>query len=168
MVREKKILLIGSSAVGKTTTFKSFLGELVDVSYRPSLSVNIGYKFVESNGKQIGLRIWDLGGQLLHREVWKNYYTNTDGCLLIYDITRKSTFIEIGNWKREMMRQLRKKIPMILVGNKCDLESKREVTYEEGQLLQTKLRAKAFFETSALYNRNIQEVIRKLISLIMD
>lgn len=161
---EKKILLLGSSAVGKTTTFKSILGELLDVNYRPSLSINVGYKLFNLNGKQVGVRIWDLGGQLLHREVWKNYYANTEGAILMYDITRKVTFTEIKNWKREMSKYLQKKIPIILVGNKCDLEAQRQVSLDEGKLLKNKLRAIGFFETSALYNTNIREVFELLIS----
>jgi Ras-related protein Rab-11A len=167
MVIEKKVLLLGSNAVGKTTTFKVITGELVDVSYRPSLSVNVGYKTFEVNGKQVGLRIWDLGGQLLHREVWKNYYNNTNGCLLIYDITRKNTFDEIINWRKEMHRHIKKKFPLILVGNKCDLKDHRKVKFEEGTHLRKRLRASAFFETSALLGINIQKVFEKLISLLI-
>ncbi len=166
MIIEKKVLLLGSNAVGKTTTFKSITGELVDVSYRPSLCVNIGYKIFEKDGKQFGLRIWDLGGQLLHRQVWKNYYKETSGCILMYDITRKTTFKDILDWKKDMSRYIKRKVPLILVGNKCDLESKREVQYEEGLSLQKKLKANAFYETSALRNINVQEVFLKLISLL--
>lgn len=168
LITEKKILLLGSSAVGKTTTFKSILGELLDVSYRPSLSVNVGYKIFEMHGKQVGLRIWDLGGQLLHRQVWKNYYANTEGCLLMYDITRKSTFTEIRNWKREMSMNLKKKISMILVGNKCDLESQRQVSFEDGNALKKKVRAIAFFETSALYKINLNEVVELLLASMFN
>jgi len=167
MVTEKKILLLGSNAVGKTTTFKSIIGELLDVSYRPTLSVNIGYKLYDYNGKQVGLRIWDLGGQLLHRAVWKNYYNNTAGCLLLYDITRKKSYNDIIGWRRDMRQFIRGTIPFVLVGNKCDLESNREVKYDEGKILQKKLRAVAFFETSALLNINIKEVIEKLVNKIL-
>jgi small GTP-binding protein len=164
MVTEKKILLLGSNAVGKTTTFKSFLGELLDVSYRPTLSVNIGYKVYDHNGKQVGLRIWDLGGQLLHREVWRNYYNNTAGCLLLYDITRKKTFNDIIDWRRDMRQFIKGNVPIVLVGNKCDLESNREVKYDAGKILQKRIRAIAFFETSALLNINIKEVIETLMN----
>ena len=167
MVTEKKVLLLGSNAVGKTTTFKSITGELLDVSYRPSLSVNVGYKLFEVNGKQLGLRIWDLGGQLLHRQVWRNYYANTNGCLLIYDITRKNTYTEIQNWKEEMSQHLKSNIPLILVGNKCDLQTKRAVSREEGILLKKRLKANAFYETSALKKINIIEVFEELISFLV-
>lgn len=166
LVPEKKILLLGSSAVGKTTTFKSILGELLDVSYRPSLSINVGYKLFDLKGKQVGVRIWDLGGQLLHREVWKNYYANTEGAVLMYDITRKVTFAEIQNWKREMSKYLQKRIPVILVGNKCDLEAQRQVSFNQGTLLKKKVRAIAFFETSALYKINLKEVFELLLSKV--
>ncbi|MHA1428038.1 MAG: Rab family GTPase [Candidatus Helarchaeota archaeon] len=163
MLIEKKILLLGSNAVGKTTTFKSITGELLDVSYRPSLSVNVGYKLFEVNGKQVGLRIWDLGGQLLHRQVWRNYYINTNGCFLIYDITRRRTFNDIISWKKEMSQFLKKKIPMILIGNKTDLESKREVNYNDGVSLAKKLKVNGFYETSALNKKDIQEVFEQMI-----
>ncbi|MHA1651388.1 MAG: Rab family GTPase, partial [Candidatus Helarchaeota archaeon] len=86
--------------------------------------------------------------------------------ILMYDITRKTTFKDILDWKKDMSRHIKRKVPMILVGNKCDLESKREVQYEEGLSLQKKLKANAFYETSALRNINVQEVFLKLISLL--
>lgn len=167
VVPERKILILGSNAVGKTTTFKSITGEMIDVSYRPSLSVNIGYKYFELNGKEMGLRIWDLGGQLLHRSVWKNYYKNTDGVILMYDITRKRTFNEIQIWKKDMRQFMKSKVLAILVGNKCDLESERVISIEDGELLRKKMKAFAFFETSALRNVNIHEVFNVIVSKLM-
>ncbi|MHA1266483.1 MAG: Rab family GTPase [Candidatus Helarchaeota archaeon] len=166
LVPERKILLLGANAVGKTTLFKSIIGEMVDVSYRPSLSVNIGYKIFNLNGKQVGLRIWDLGGQLLHRPVWRNYYANTNGAILMYDITRKNTFLDIMNWKLEMRKHIKKKFPVILVGNKCDLVNDRRISIDEGKKLKKKLKARAFFETSALYNTNVSEVFQRLLSMV--
>ncbi len=165
-MKEYKILLLGSDAVGKTTCFRAITGELVDVSYRPTLVVNVGYKIIDVKKNKIGLRIWDLGGQILLRESWNKYYTQTDGCILIYDVTRSYTYEDIMNWEEDIRKSLKKKIPFILVGNKADLDGERQVSYEEGKELQKKIRAKAFFETSALLNRNIREVFEELGSLL--
>jgi GTPase SAR1 family protein len=59
---------------------------------------------------------------------------------------------------------LKKKIPIILVGNKCDLESQRQVSFEEGNALKKKVRAVAFFETSALYKINLTEVVELVLA----
>lgn len=167
-MNEFKILLLGSDRVGKTTCFKSFIGELIDISYLPTLTVNIGYKILDINNSQIGLRIWDLGGQVFLRDSLSNYYPGTDGCILIYDVTRRYTFNDIINWKEELSKFLDKNIPFILVGNKSDLESERQVKYQEGESLQNQLDIDAFFEISALYNINNKDIFEKIAFILIN
>jgi len=165
-MKEFKILLLGSDAVGKTTCFQSITGALIDVSYRPTLVVNVGYKIINVNGKDLGLRIWDLGGQTFLRASWRSYYDKTDGSIVMYDITRRYTFDDILNWMEEIKKNIKKSIPVILIGNKTDLEKDRMVSPEEGQELQKEIGAVGFFETSALLNRNIKEVFEYLVKFL--
>ncbi len=165
-MEEYKILLLGSDRVGKTALFQAITGELIDVTHRPTLVMNIGFKILNLNGKQIGLRIWDLGGQTFLRDAWREYFSKTDGCILIYDITRKYTFDEIFDWKQDLSNNLNRNIPYILVGNKSDLDFERQITYLEGKELQGNLNLNAFFETSALLNINVREVFSELAAFL--
>ncbi|MHA1301704.1 MAG: Rab family GTPase [Candidatus Helarchaeota archaeon] len=165
-MKEFKILLLGADAVGKTTCFQSITGELVDVSYRPTLVVNVGYKIINVDKKSVGLRIWDLGGQVFLRESWSCYYEKTDGSILMYDISRRYTFEDILNWMQEIKKYVKRKIPIILVGNKSDLENERMVSLKEGEELQKEIGAVGFFETSALLNKNIKEVFEHLAKFL--
>jgi len=143
--------------------FNSVLGQWLNVIYRPTMVINIGFKVYKCNGINVGLRIWDLGGQSFHRQIWRNYYKNTDGCLLIYDITRRYTFNDVVSWKNELNKFLRKPIPLILVGNKIDLKNERKISISEGIMLQNNIEAVAFYETSTLLNINIEKIFETLL-----
>ncbi len=166
-MKEFKILLLGAGAVGKTTFFHNITGELLELSYNPTFGVNIGSKIIELKDNKIKINFWDLGGQTFLRDSWSNYYSETDCAIFFYDITRKETFIEILNWKEELNEIISKPISLILIGNKSDLESERQVTQEEGEKIQNELDAIAFYEISALHDINMKIVLEKIIFTLL-
>jgi GTPase SAR1 family protein len=91
----------------------------------------------------------------------------------VFDITRKESFEKIPSWMDNLLSTINDTIPTILVGNKCDLDSLRVVTFEEGKLLAEKLsteykRVIPFFEASAKTNQNVEELFVKLGSLMLE
>ena len=70
--------------------------------------------------------MWDTAGQEHNASISKNYARNLEACLLVFDLTRRKSFQSVNKWLQEL-RNI-KDIPEILVGNKYDLEEKREVT----------------------------------------
>ena len=93
-----------------------------------------------------------------------NYAKNTRGCFIVYDITNKTSFENIGKWLNKVPKD--NNITICLVGNKSDLTKKREVTTEEGQKLATEKNA-LFFETSAKDNQNIKKIFNEMIKIVV-
>jgi small GTP-binding protein len=105
--------------------------------------------------------IWDLAGQAQFKRVRQSYLSNAEAGILVYDVTNRSSFENIDkNWYMEV-KKASPNIALILVGNKIDLESEREVTHEEGEELAQKL-ALTYIETSAKTGENINDAFKML------
>jgi Ras-related protein Rab-2A len=92
--------------------------------------VEFGVKTIVIGDKNIKLQIWDTAGQENFRSITRSYYRSAIGALLVYDITRKDTFIHVRNWLEEVKSNGNQYMEILLVGNKNDLEDERVVTYE--------------------------------------
>ena len=121
-----------------------------------------------SDGSLVNARIVDTGGQERFRALGHQYYRKADGCLLVYDITNRSSFDEIKSYFCEQIEEKCKKdIKIILLGNKTDLEENRKVSSEEGANLAVE-NGYTFMETSCLENRNVADSFEALIELTYE
>ena len=109
-------------------------------------------------------------GQESFRSITRSYYRGSVAALLVYDISRRDTFIHCRRWLQEVRSNSQPLITIILIGNKCDLE-KREVLYEEGEDF-AKEHGLIFMETSAKTAENVEaaflETARKIVDNIED
>ncbi len=119
------------------------------------------------NGKTVKIQIWDTAGNEYYKEIRRTYYKGVIGALLVYDITKKETFINVTKWLEEIKSNISQDIAIILIGNKKDLKDKREVSYEEGEAL-AKENGFMFFETSAKITDDINKVFKKSILFILN
>ena len=118
-----------------------------------------------SDGSIAHVHIMDTAGEEAFRAITTAYYQRADCCLLVYDITRKSSFEEIKNYYNEQIKEKCKKdSKIILLGNKTDLEDQREVSSEEGAGFAL-LNNYIFMETSCLKNTNVANAFETLIEL---
>ena len=119
-----KVVVCGDFAVGKTSLVRSFLSDEMNAleGYKPTIGVDIGRKALEIGSKKIILRIWDLSGQKTFKQARNQFYKRSDGCILVFDVTRRNSFEHLTSWLEEMWEQTGK-IPVILVGNKIDLKT---------------------------------------------
>ncbi len=118
-----------------------------------------------SDGSLVSVQIMDTGGAERFRSITTNYYRNADCCLLVYDITDKSSFNEIKDFFNEKIKEkCKENIPIILLGNKTDLESQRQVPPEDGANFCTE-NGYIFMETSCLKNSNVADAFETLIEL---
>ena len=88
---------------------------------------------MQLNGKNIKLQIWDTAGQERFKNITASYYRGGNGILVVYDITDRESFNNLNSWLIEIEKSANKNVYKILIGNKCDLEEKRAVTYQEGK-----------------------------------
>ena len=155
-----KYIIIGDANVGKSNLLLRFAyGQFRD-EYQVTIGVEFGAKNLEIQDKIYRIQIWDTTGQEYFRSITRNYYKCSACALLVYDVTKKISFDNITSWIEECKSQTSKKIFLVLVGNKIDLEEQREVTTEEGQELADKLGI-PFFESSAKTGKNVYEIFKK-------
>ncbi|KAL5040140.1 hypothetical protein RTP6_007189 [Batrachochytrium dendrobatidis] len=138
---------VGDSGVGKSCLLLRFTNN----EYMPTettIGIEFGSQVVRVQDKRVKLQIWDTAGQESFRSISRAYYRGAIGCLLVYDITRRDTFMHLMSWLDDVHQHGNDKVMTILVANKCDLEAKRQVTKEEGEAF-AKKHGLLYLETSA-------------------
>ena len=160
-----KIVLIGDSSVGKTNMLSRYISNEYDPNSQSTIGVELSTKNYKFDNDEVKVQLWDTAGQEKYRSITSSYYKGAQGCLLVYDITRKETFDNIDKWHSELKSAADNDINAILVGNKCDLEKERQITVEEAQK-KAKLFNMAFMETSALNGANIEKAFNELVNSV--
>ena len=143
-----KIILIGDSTVGKTCLFKKmttgaeFNEKIISTigMDRKSINFNIPVKDKDNKEKEknFEVQLWDTAGQERFRSITRGYYKDSQGLLLMYDITNRETFDNLDKWiygVKESLGSVKEKYIIILMGNKLDLvnedNSARKVNTDE-------------------------------------
>jgi small GTP-binding protein len=158
-----KLILGGDGAVGKTSMVHRYVENEFETDYKSTIGTSImkkecKFKELESTVRFI---IWDLAGQAQFKRVRQSYLANAEAGILVYDVTNRSSFENIDkNWYREV-KKASPNIVLILVGNKIDLESKRVVSRDEGEMLAQNLTL-TYVETSAKTGENIDDAFKML------
>ena len=155
-----KFIIIGDSAVGKSNILLRYTNDSFSNEFQATIGVEFGAKNLIIDGKTYRVQIWDTAGQEQFRSITRAYYKNSVCACVVYDITNKTSFENIKSWLEDCKKKCPKSIYFVLIGNKSDLEGKREVTYEEGSIYAQK-NGMIFFETSAKTGQNINEVFNK-------
>ena len=153
-----KLVIIGDSGVGKTNILSRYNNNEFSLITQPTVGVEFGNKIIKKENKSIKLQIWDTAGQERYKAITNAFYKGSKGAFVVYDITRKESFINIDKWIGELKTNGSDDILIVLVGNKTDLEDKREVLTEEVEK-KAKQYGIAFCETSALNGQNIEHAL---------
>lgn len=162
-----KIVILGDSGVGKTNIISRYAKNEFNIESKATIGVEFHSKLLELDGKIIKLQFWDTAGQERYRSITSAYYRGSNGILVVYDITDLNSFEHINNWIFEIYKNVGNNIPILLVGNKCDLEHKRVISNEKPLQIADKYNL-LFTEMSAMANQNVEVGIIKLIQKIYD
>ncbi|KAK4486115.1 hypothetical protein RD792_008783 [Penstemon davidsonii] len=162
-----KAVLIGDSAVGKSNLLSRFAKDEFCLDSKPTIGVEFAYRNIKVGDKVIKAQIWDTAGQERFRAITSSYYRGALGALLVYDITRRSTFESLKKWLKELRHFGSSEMVIVLVGNKSDLIRSREVNLDEGQSF-AQLEDLFFMETSAKENLNVEDAFLKMVTSIYD
>ena len=117
--------------------------------------------------RNIRIQIWDTAGQEAFRSITRTYYKNSTCAFIVYDITDKKSFDNVITWLNEVKDMCYKDILICLIGNKCDLEGKRVISFEDGKNLADQNNL-LFYETSAKNGINIQECFNESATILVD
>jgi Ras-related protein Rab-1A len=161
-----KVIFIGDPAVGKTSLLTKFAKNQFEEKYLPTVGVNILKEPIElDKNNKVNLMFWDVAGQPQFYMLHRPYFNGADGIVLVFDVTRSSTFSNVNNWMNSAMKYGLSHVPRILVGNKIDLEDERKIILPMAEHLSQKIDA-PYFETSALTGENVKPIFRKIAELV--
>lgn len=156
-----KVIIIGSSSAGKSSLLYSFSDDTFNHNFITTCGIDFKTHTFDIGDKKLNFVFFDSCGQERFRSITASYYKKASGILLVYDITNKSSFDELGSWMDELNQYCDQKLPKILIGNKFDLAQDRQVSYEEAYTFAQSLDID-FFETSAKTAFNVKKVFEKI------
>jgi small GTP-binding protein len=160
-----KILIIGDSAVGKTSLLLKYVDNLFSETHMATIGVEYKEKIIKTPKYNVILNLWDTAGQERFKSITKNFFNNTNGIVFVYDITNRETFDGVKNWIKDA--EPYGKFESVICGNKNDLENNRQVPI--GTLKEYGLKKKMeIFETSAKTGDGVNEAFEKLVELILN
>ena len=158
-----KVVIVGDSFVGKTNIMSKYLKNEFHEDTKATVGVEFGSKQFKIEGHNIRAQIWDTAGQERYKSTTSAYYKGAKGAFVVYDITRKESFDSIDKWINDLYSSADKKLTIVVIGNKNDLEDQRIITKEQGQEKANKLNI-AFMETSALTGNNLDKAFEMMMN----
>ena len=160
-----KVVLIGDSGVGKSNLLSRFTRNEFNLESKSTIGVEFATKSIQAEGKTIKAQIWDTAGQERYRAITSAYYRGAVGALLVYDISKHSTFENVERWLKELRDHAEANIVVMLVGNKSDLKPQRAVPTEEAMAMAEQHNL-AFIETSALDASGVDIAFQNILTEI--
>merc|ERR1719171_470778 len=130
-----KLLLIGDSGVGKSCILVRFADDAFSNSFITTIGIDFKIRTIELDGKRIKLQIWDTAGQERFKTITTAYYRGAMGIMLVYDVTNEKSFDNIKNWIRNIEEHASADVEKMILGNKCDMNDRRQVSKDRGEQL---------------------------------
>lgn len=163
-----KILFIGDRGVGKSCLFQRFQNPFYNIFMSTmTIGLEIDLESFKCGSKFVHLEVIDTAGQEQFFAVQRMYFRGVHGIFLVCDVTNRETFQNIPRWlDLAQLYCTESNALIILIGNKIDQASKREVSYEEGQAL-AKSHGLSYMEASALDVERIEEMFKTMIQLLL-
>lgn len=165
--RQVKILLCGDGNVGKTSLLHQFADNAFQPTYIATIGVDCKLKTITIGGQQVRMQIFDLAGQDRFYPITAQYYKKADGLVLVYDITKETSFDNLTKWFSNIRENGADGAKVLLVGNKVDLANERIVSTDRGQIFAEK-NGIWLFETSAVTGHNVTEAFTFIASRVLE
>ncbi|GIY29203.1 ras-related protein Rab-43 [Caerostris darwini] len=164
-----KIVMIGDCGVGKTCVVQRFKSGTYVERHGNTIGVDFAMRTLTINKKRVKLQIWDTAGQERFRTITQSYYRSAHGVIMAYDITKHASFLHLPQWVDELRNYTQSDVPLVLIGNKCDLETDREVPFDEALALKEQIpELVAVLETSAREDTNVEKAFVTLATELIN
>jgi small GTP-binding protein len=171
-VKKLKVCLVGDVGVGKTSLIRRFVMDVFDDKYIATIGTKVTKKEMDFKDPRTGeklrimLLVWDIMGQPSFREVLREaYFYGAEGALAVCDITSKESLGELRYWVKAMTSTTGE-IPIVFLGNKCDLKDDMRVTMQDLEVFSMKQGAPAML-TSAKTGYNVESAFSALVDMIL-
>ena len=158
-----KILTLGATQVGKTSIVLRYSEDKFNYNKIATIGIDFKIKIIKKGNERIKVSIYDTAGQERFQNIVKHYYKGANGVLLIYDITKRDTFKNLDFWIKDLEDNSDiDNLFIYLIGNKNDMEDKREVSWVEASNY-AKEKKLPYKEVSAKTGNNIQKLFDEVI-----
>lgn len=162
-----KILLVGPPGVGKRNLTQRYCYNVFDPQDKLTIGVDFHVKTVEIQGKRIKLQIWDVAGEERFRFLLPTYTLGANAAMIIFDITKFKTIDQMYNWI-QTIREKAGDIPIMLIGNKLDLEDSRELKREKGIEIAKEFNLSSYSEISTKTGQNVEKIFEALTESVIN
>ncbi len=167
---KRKVLLIGDGAVGKTSLIKKFVMDKFDDKYITTIGTKITKKDLrfKEDGRDtvLTLMIWDILGQKGYSSIQASSFRGAEGAMIVCDLTRKETLANAREYWIPELRKTASSIPLVFVGNKCDLLEQRQISEDELKA-EAAAHSAASFVSSAKTGENVESIFTKLGEVVL-
>lgn len=153
-----KLIVIGNASVGKSCLSLKAIKGVFEENYFNTVGFEFSSLHIKLNNQIIKLQIWDTCGQETYRSLVVNFFRNSSLAILVYAINDQKSFDDLGEWLKQLRTYSSPDCKIFLIGNKADLEDKRQIPYEKGKHYQENNKLDFFMETSAKTGLNAQEL----------
>uniref|UniRef100_A0A8D0CQJ8 RAB6B, member RAS oncogene family b n=1 Tax=Sander lucioperca TaxID=283035 RepID=A0A8D0CQJ8_SANLU len=157
-LRKFKLVFLGEQSVGKTSLITRFMYDSFDNTYQATIGIDFLSKTMYLEDRTVRLQLWDTAGQERFRSLIPSYIRDSTVAVVVYDITNVNSFQQTCKWIDDVRTERGSDVIIMLVGNKTDLEEKRQIMIEEGEQRAKELNV-MFIETSAKTGCNVKQVI---------
>nr|XP_033806876.1 EF-hand calcium-binding domain-containing protein 4B [Geotrypetes seraphini] len=162
-----KIVFVGNSSVGKTSFLRRFCEDTFYSGTSATVGIDYSVKTLIVDNCQVALQLWDTAGQERYRSITKQFFRKADGIIVMYDITSKPTFMAVRQWLVSVEEGAGGILPVLLLGNKTDIEKEREVPNGLGEQLAKDCNL-IFYECSACTGHNAKESVLHLARVLKE
>ncbi|KAI9361096.1 ras family-domain-containing protein [Pilaira anomala] len=160
-LRKYKLVFLGEQSVGKTSLITRFMYDTFDSTYQATIGIDFLSKTMYLEDKTVRLQLWDTAGQERFRSLIPSYIRDSSVAVIVYDMSNRESFLNTSKWIDDVRAERGDEAIVVLVGNKTDLNEKRDVTTEEGEKRAKELNV-MFIETSAKAGHNVKSLFRKI------
>lgn len=157
----ERLVFLGEQSVGKTSLLSRFMYDAFDAQYKATIGIDFMSKTMYLPDRTVRLQLWDTAGQERFRTLIPSYIRDSNVAVVVYDITNQQSFQDASKWIDDVRAERGDMVVIVLVGNKTDLNDKREVSVEEGEQM-AKDMGIIFIETSAKAGYNVKNLFKKV------
>ena len=161
-INQISLITLGESSVGKSSIINRYTENEFNFSFVSTIGIDFKKKTIKIKDNDVTIKIWDTAGQELYRTCQKQYYKNSDGILLIFDVTYMKSFVLLESWITEIENETSNDNVIVIVGNKIDLENRVIQDIDIEKFCADK--NYTFFTTSAATGENINECFEYIIN----
>lgn len=162
-----KITLLGDVGVGKTSILNRYINSSFNEDYKSTINVEFKVKTILLEDMKIDLKIWDTVGQEKFHSITKNYYRDSNGVFIIFDLTKKKTFLKLKKYINDV-QEYSNDAQILILGNKKDLINEREIKFDDIQNFSNNNNLIEFREISAKSGEGINEAFNFLIKEMIN